>query len=243
VVPADRQRVLVLALLASLLVWNLPFGGLVMYPFKLFATWLHELAHGIVMLVTGAGFSHLEIYRDTSGIAFAVRGVGALGRAAIASAGYMGASMAGAGLLVLGQSRRGARSILAGLGALLAVTALVWVDNDFGVTATLIGAGACLLAALLASERIAVFLVNFLAAQACVNAVLDIRVLFRSQLVINGASVGASDAHNMADATFGNHTLWAAVWLAFAFASFFLALRRVEQRQRETTATTAAESA
>ena len=42
-----RERALVIALLASLVLWNLPFGGLVLYPFKLFATWLHELSHGL----------------------------------------------------------------------------------------------------------------------------------------------------------------------------------------------------
>jgi hypothetical protein len=29
-----QNRALVVALLASLLLWNLPFGGLVLYPFK-----------------------------------------------------------------------------------------------------------------------------------------------------------------------------------------------------------------
>ncbi len=37
-------RTLALALLASLLLWNLPFGGVLLYPFKLLATWLHDLA-------------------------------------------------------------------------------------------------------------------------------------------------------------------------------------------------------
>jgi hypothetical protein len=228
---AERQRVLILALLASLILWNLPFGGLILYPFKLLSTWFHELCHGMVMLVTGAGFSHLEIFRDTSGIAYAREEAGPVASALIASAGYLGASTAGAVLLVLGQGERVARIILLGLGILLAVTGIVWVHNDFGLVAVAIGAGACALAAALGSERLAVYAVNFIAAQACVQAVLDIRVLFRTELVINGRAVGASDAHAMASATFGSSKLWASVWLFASFVAFFVAMRAMKRRE------------
>jgi Peptidase M50B-like len=225
----------VVALLASLLLWNLPFGGLVLYPFKLIATWLHEMSHGVVMLLSGAGFSHLDIYRDTSGIAYAQRGVGGFGRAAIASAGYMGAALLGASLLVLGQSARRARAILVGFAIALALSLVFWVRNDFGMAAVVAGALACIALARFAGEKTALLLVNFVAAQACINAVLDIRVLFRPTLVIDGEVVRVSDAHNMAAASFGSHWLWAGVWLAFSFACFFVALRvtHLAQRRRE----------
>jgi hypothetical protein len=106
------------------------------------------------------------------------------------------------------------------------------IKNDFGVAAVLIGAGAFLALALIPGRRLAFLAVNFVAAQACVNAVLDIRVLFRSELVINGVVARSSDAHNMARATFGNHWMWAAVWLAFSFAAFYAALRIIYLRQR-----------
>lgn len=237
-----QERALVVALIASLLLWNVPFGGLVLYPFKLFATWLHEMSHGLVMLLSGAGFSHLEIFRDTSGIAYAENGVGGFGRAAIASAGYTGAATLGGFLLVLGQFSRGARRVLYALGVALLVSLIFWVRNDFGMGAVAIAAVACLAAARFASEAVALFLVNFLAAQSCVNAVLDIRVLFRPQLVINGQVVGASDAHNMAAATFGSHWLWAAIWLGWSFLCFYVALRVVYLRQRRASAAAAPEA-
>ena len=70
--PTDRLelRTLAFALLASLLLWNLPVGGVLLYPFKLIATWLHELSHGLAMLVSGVGFDRVLIYRDTSGLAY-----------------------------------------------------------------------------------------------------------------------------------------------------------------------------
>src|SRR5262245_55911325 len=80
--PTDRLelRTLAFALLASLLLWNLPFGGVLLYPFKLLATWLHELSHGLAMILTGVGFDHVTIYRDTSGIASGSSEAGGIGR-------------------------------------------------------------------------------------------------------------------------------------------------------------------
>jgi hypothetical protein len=228
--PSHRERVLVVALIGSLLLWNLPFGGLVLYPFKLLSTWFHELCHGLVMLVSGAGFAHLQIYRDTSGIAYAVRDAGPVASAFIASAGYLGASFAGAALLVLGQGERAARVILIGLGILLAASGILWVSNDFGAVAVAIAAGTCAVIAAVGGERLSVWLVNFIAAQACVQAVLDIRVLFRTELVIDGRAVRASDAHVMADHTFGSARLWATIWLVASLIAFYLAMRITARR-------------
>lgn len=226
-----RQRALVVALLASLVLWNLPFGGFVLYPFKLFATWLHEMAHGVTMLIVGAGFDHLEIYRDTSGLAFGARSVSNAARAVIHSAGYVGTAAFGAVFLILGQGQRGARSILGLLALALVTSGLLWVEGTFGLSAVLIAAAAFLLIAIFAGENIAVFVVNFVAAQACVNALLDIRVLFRDNLVVGGETV-LSDAHNMAAASFGSPSMWASIWLAWSLLLFFVALRVIYVLER-----------
>ncbi len=94
-----QNRALVVALLASLLLWDLPFGGFALYPFKLLATWFHELSHGLVMTLTGAGFERMEIYQDTSGYAYSYGHPGSVGVALVASAGYMGTAVVGAVLL------------------------------------------------------------------------------------------------------------------------------------------------
>jgi hypothetical protein len=223
---ALQNRALVVALLASLLLWNLPFGGVVLYPFKLLATWMHELSHGIVMLATGAGFDRMAVYQDTSGYAYSHGTPGAFGMALVASAGYMGTSLIGAALLVVGRTERGARTALAVLGGALLLSVALWVRNDFGMGVILATGVAFAAAAAFAGESVAAFLLNFVAAQACINAVLDIRVLFRANLVVDGEVMAQSDAHNMADATFGAYWLWAGVWLLWSFGLFYLALRR-----------------
>jgi hypothetical protein len=231
-VPGRDSRALLIAFMAALFLWNLPYGGLLLYPFKLLATWMHELSHGLVMLVSGAGFSHLEIFRDTSGLAHPERLSGRFAGAVIASAGYLGTALAGGTLLVVGQTARAARAVLYGFGGALALTLALWVDNPFGIGAVAIATAFFLLAARYLPDRPAVLVVNFVAAQACINAVLDIRVLFRPQQVIDGRVMGASDAHRMADLTFGNHVLWATIWMLLSFGCFYLALRLNLRRQQ-----------
>jgi len=231
-VLSHRERGIVLALLLSLLLWQLPAGGLVLYPFKLLATWIHEMSHGLTMLATGAGFESLEIYEDTSGIAHASSGTSTFGRALIASSGYMGASLLGAVLLVISQSGRRARVALIVIGAAMLLSAWLWVDNRFGFIVSAVGGLLFVGSAIVLRERWASWALSFVAAQACINAVLDIRILFRAKLVINGEIAGASDAHRMAETTFGGPSLWAGLWLAWSFALFFVALRIAHVRER-----------
>lgn len=230
---SHRDRGIAVALILSLFLWQLPLGGLVLYPFKLLATWIHEMSHGVIMALTGAGFDSLKIYEDTSGIAYASSGTGELGRAAIASAGYMGASLFGATLLFAAQAGRSCRVALALVGIAMAVSAAIWIDNDFGRMVGYTGAAVFGVMAVALPEKWASWALSFIAAQACVNAVLDVRVLFRPQLVINGEVVSASDAHKMAESALGSPTLWAGIWLGFSFLVFFASLKLIYLRERK----------
>jgi hypothetical protein len=228
-------RTLAVALLASLLLWNLPFGGVLLYPFKLLATWLHELSHGLAMLITGAGFDHMVIYRDTSGLAYASSSVGPFGSGVIAAAGYMGTPLWGALLLVATPDARTARRALLVLSVLLFATGLFVVaptpDGDsfgpYAIAATGIIVFGCAVAL---PARWRVLVAHFIAAQACVNALLDIRVLLRPTQVVNGVVAAISDAHNMALMTFGTTDTWAVwtwaiAWLLWSLVVLFAALR------------------
>lgn len=228
-------RTMAVALLATLLLWNLPQGGLLLYPFKVLATWLHELSHGLAMLLTGTGFDRVVIYRDTSGLAYAKSGAGPFAAAVIAAAGYMGTPVWGALLLVITPTARSARIALLVLGGLLGLSAITVVATPNGDTfgPWAIGAigAAFALAAVILPGRWRVAVAHFVAAQACVNALLDIRVLMRPSQVVNGQETGAfSDAHSMAAHTFGSTELWAVwfwavVWLVWSLVVLYIALR------------------
>ena len=234
--PTDRLelRTLAVALLASLLLWNLPFGGVLSYPFKLLATWLHELSHGAAMLASGAGFDRVLIYRDTSGLAYASGNAGPIGSAVIAAAGYMGTPLWGALLLVVTPTPRAARGAMIVLGVALIVSAITVIapagGDQFGPYAIGVMGGVIALAGIVTPPRERLALAHFIAAQACVNALLDIRVLLRPSQVVGGKVAGASDAHNMAAATFGTTDTWAVwtwaiTWLVWSLGVLYIALR------------------
>lgn len=249
----QEMQTLAVALLVSLLLWNLPRGGWVLYPFKLLATWLHELSHGLAMIVTGAGFDHVIIYRDTSGLAYAYTTVGSFGTAIIAAAGYMGTALWGAALLVVtpdAKSSRHALLVLAGLliGTTILVIAPAPNGDTFGQWAIpAIGVGIAA-AALVLPPRVRVFGAHFIAVQACVNALLDIRVLLRPSQVVDGKLAGMSDAGNMALNTFGTSERWAVytwaiIWLAWSLGVLFWALRVSGSRASRSEAQTAPSTA
>jgi len=226
-------RTLAIALLASLLLWNLPFGGVLLYPFKLLATWLHELSHGVVMIVTGNGLDRVVIYRDTSGLAHARGEAGPTALAFIAAAGYMGTALWGALLLVVTPTARAARTALLVFAVLLGVSTLLVVDaprgDTFGQWAVGSMAVVVAVAALALPSRWRLAVAHFIAAQACVNALLDIRVLFRPEQIVNGVKT-ESDAHSMARATFGTTDqwalwFWAVTWLVWSLVVLYVALR------------------
>ncbi|MCA9676818.1 MAG: M50 family metallopeptidase [Kofleriaceae bacterium] len=231
---AGELRGLALALVASLVLLQLPFGGVVLYPFKLLDTWLHEMSHGLVMLVTGVGFDRMEVYRDGSGLALANHTANAVGAGFIAAAGYMGTPLWGALLLWVGQEVRAAKIALIVMAVLLGGTTILFISNRFGQVAMGATAAVVLVAALVLPGRARVLLCSFVAAQACIGAIVDIRVLYRPSLVVNGEARG-SDAHQMAMATFGTTDpwaiwVWASAWLAWSLAVLFVALWLARRR-------------
>lgn len=243
-------RTLAIALLASLVLWNLPHAGVVLYPFKVLATWLHELSHGLAMIITGSGFDRMVIYRDTSGLAYAYTSVGSFGTAIIAAAGYMGTPLWGAVLLVVTPTAKAARTALIVLAVLLVGTTVLVIapaaDGDrFGQYVVPAIGAALALGAILLPDRWRILAAHFIAAQSCVNALLDIRVLLRPSQVVNGQSTGnMSDAHNMAASTFGTTETWAVwtwaiLWLAWSLAILFFALRISGSRARKRAAQSA----
>ncbi|MBI4510493.1 MAG: M50 family metallopeptidase [Deltaproteobacteria bacterium] len=226
--PSPGNRLLLLSLLLTLLLWNVPYGHVALYPFKLFATWLHEFSHGLAMIACGAGFARMEIFQDTSGLAFPSRAVAPYAQALISSAGYLGTAFFGAALLVVGRTQNGARRSLFVLGVLHLGSAAGFVRNPFGIMAVGLFGVLLLAVAFRAGMRACGFLVNLLAAQSCTNAVLDIRVLFGPAMLVNGRPHGQSDAHVVARSLGGPYWLWAGLWLTWSFVLFYSALRYVK---------------
>lgn len=233
--PSKSLRAWAMALLLSLLLWNLPFGGVLLYPFKLLASWLHELSHAIAMITTGVGARGLALYPDTSGMAYADGAAGPLAQPVISAAGYMGPPLLGAALLVFTRNGQRARVVLGGLAVALALSAALLMAPSFGRHACWAIAVALAVTAVVAPGPWQLAAVQFLAAQACIQALLDLRVLFLPLRVVDGKAAAISDAHAMAAATFGSTETWAVwtwagLWLGWALLVCYLAVRSAAKR-------------
>ncbi len=90
----------------------IPFGYLIVYPFRLFNTFVHEVGHAVAAVITGGYVESMVVNLDTSGYVIRRGGWTPL----VASAGYMGSILAGAALLVAGRKREWTRPALMVLG-------------------------------------------------------------------------------------------------------------------------------
>ena len=85
-----------------------PHAGWLIYPFRLFVTFIHEGGHALLALLTGGWVTGLRIHLDASGETFSTGGVPLI----IASAGYLASTIYGASLLALCRDGRHAKAVL-----------------------------------------------------------------------------------------------------------------------------------
>lgn len=96
----NRQQDFLLALGAfavAFILWQFRPLSPVVYPLRLFVTFIHELGHGVAAILTGGEFLHFEVFDTGAGRAFFRGGV----REIVWSAGYVGTAAFGATLLIL----------------------------------------------------------------------------------------------------------------------------------------------
>jgi hypothetical protein len=231
VVPAgtDLLYVAAAAVLAVVLS-HIPVLDVVVYPFKLFGTFVHEWSHAIVTVVTGGHVVGLRINPDLSGEEYSTGGWGL----AISSAGYLGTACTGAALL-LAPLRR-ARHTLVALG--VAVAALPFVGTlvqgaTFTPTTwlwTAVFAAVTLAVGRRGTLRLARLFQQFLAVEVCLAALDGLRSL--DWLVLTAPGV-MTDATTAGSATHLPALVWAVLWSIIGVAIVGLAtLHRVQRALR-----------
>ncbi len=171
---------LIAAAIATILLWQVPGGNYILYPFTILATWFHEMGHGLAALLLGGQFEQLQIFPNGSGVAFH-RGalfLGPIGQAFVAAAGPMGPPIAGAILILASRSFKVASLSLKILGSFLILSTLIWVRSLFGLIAIPLLGLIILGIALKAPRWVQGFTVQFLGVQACVSTYLQLDYLF-----------------------------------------------------------------
>ncbi|MCB1057608.1 MAG: M50 family metallopeptidase [Acidobacteria bacterium] len=224
----SRQLLLLAIATAAVLAW-VPWLRLVGFPFRMLATLVHELGHGLAALLTGGEFLRFVIRGDGSGVALTAGGW----RAVVIPAGYLGVALFASALVLLGARPRAARWALAVLGLAVALLVLRFglpsvgageVASGLLAVASGIGWGAVLLAvALRAGDRLVAFAVLVLAASAAFTAVSDLWTLIGLSQLACGP---ATDARSMAELTLIPAVVWAVIWALLAAVTLTLAVRR-----------------
>jgi hypothetical protein len=216
---------LVLAAIITVILWQLPMGNYILYPFTILATWFHEMAHGLMALLLGGKFSKLLIFSDGSGAAYysGPLALGAIGKVLVAAAGPMGPPIAGSVLILTSRSLKAASLTLKLLGCILLISTGIWVRSVFGLVAIPLLAVAVLGAAFKGSEQVQRLAVQFLGVQACISTYRQIDYLFS----YSAGPLGISDTAQIQQVLFLPYWFWGGLIAAASLLILLLSLRSV----------------
>src|SRR5690242_17994454 len=174
--PTSRGALLLAIGVSAVVGWFVPYGGYILYPFTLMATWVHEMGHGMASLLSGGRFESLDVFASAGGLAHTLHSNSADGF--VCAAGLLAPPIVGAGVLAAARGPRRARVVLAVLAAAMVLSLLVWVRSVAGwislpLVAAVIGAFARW-----GSPREVLFLAQFLGLRLAVDTVTRIDYAF-----------------------------------------------------------------
>jgi len=213
-----HQSAFVIACIASVALWFLPFLRWFTVPLQYLNTLVHESWHALTALGTGGLVSHIEVHANGNGETYTAGGSNLL----ISSMGYIGASLLGAAMIAFAHTPRAARNSLVALSAVLALVVLLWVRRDpFGVVSGMLWVVSLWLMAKYLDDEKQLFAAQFLGVQQCLNAIQSLFFLVQ----ISGFGVKQSDAGNMQQFTGIPAILWAAMWCGLSLVAMFYALK------------------
>lgn len=227
-----RQRALTIALLSFVIVfvlWNVPQLDFILYPVRLFVTFVHESGHALAALLSGGRVGSLTVFPDGSGVTLTYGGA----RWLILPAGYLGAAFFGAALFYLTNTVPYPKTISLILGILLAVITVLY--TGILSTAGLIGLGMALLLAALwryADRSINLLVLDILAILTGLNAVLDLLDIVRFSTASIGTVLNDAAAFSREVAPIIPGALWAILWAIIAVIMLGAAVYFSHIRQR-----------
>ena len=235
---ARPQAMTLLAATAiSLLLWFIPFAWLLYYPFEIFVTFIHEGGHALAAVLMGRSVQYMWVATNAGGetLSTTTPNPGVLSQMFVSSAGYLGAMIYGALLLVLIRKAVAARIVLLVSGLYIFALTMIFglikpilsFDGLSGIPFTLVAgiglSAALVLIAKFASARVATFFMSFLAVQCVLNALFDLKNLVALSLPFGRAA--HTDAVNMAAATGIPAIFWAAFWIVLAVGILWFVMR------------------
>jgi hypothetical protein len=240
-VADDAKPQIILLLIATAItiaLWFIPYADYLVYPIRLFVTFVHEGSHVLAALLTGGSVESMSVSPDTSGLVM-FRYNSAISQLITSSAGYLGTTAFGVLLLVMIRRAYSARIVLAACAGFVGLMTVLFgflapLLNIFSANVTLgsvaftVVSGAILTVGLLAiaryaSARVAQFAMSFLAVQCILNALSDLKTVFYASSPF--ANPMQTDALNMANATGLPAVAWVLIWIGISVLMISVGLR------------------
>lgn len=231
-------KLLLIATAITIALWFIPYADYLVYPIRLFVTFVHEGSHVLAALLTGGTVQSLSVASNGSGEVYSVPS-GFFGAILTSSAGYLGSTAFGVLLLVLIRRAVSARIVLTASAIFVGVMTIVFgllapfwnllpANTTFGGIAFTVFSGTILTLGLLAIARYAKanwaqFAVSFLAVQCILNALSDLKTVFF--LSSPFANPMQTDAANMANATGIPAIGWVLIWIVLSVVMISVGLR------------------
>ncbi len=218
---------LMVAALGTIVLWQIPWGNYILYPFTLLATWFHEMAHGLSAMLLGGNFRELKLLPNGSGIAMYSYNrllLGDVGLAIVAASGPLGPAIAGAVFILAGRYYQTAHWCLLLLSFMLFLSALIWVKAGFGWIVVGSLGTVILLIAVYTARWAQSFAIQFLGVQACVSVYRQLDYLFMHSATIDGALM-LSDTGQMAEYLMLPYWFWGAALAVISLLLLIISLR------------------
>jgi hypothetical protein len=212
--PPNRRLVLPLVFGALFI---LLFDTPVVFPFRIFVVFLHEISHGIAAVLTGGEIVSIALSANEGGVCVTRGGWPFL----VLNAGYLGSLLFGVTFLLLSARRRRAPAVVGAIGGFTFLAALLFVRSWFGFFYCVLFGLALLFVSAKLTTTVSELLLSAIGAMSALYAVADMA----SDAVLRHSS--ASDAAALARLTGVPAILWGILWIVASIVTLVLVMRRL----------------
>ena len=201
------SAILIVYVLLDMLI---PGGGLILYPIKLFVTFLHEFGHAFGAVITGGDVISLQVNSNGSGVTWSSGG----SRAITIMGGYLGSAIFGNLLLYLGIRKPGATKItMIAIAIIMNICALIWFSSAFNLIFIIAFSIALFFVSKI--EKISKYVLMFLGGAAVLHIISDFNVGPSSDLEAYEQVMGLTD------------TIWMYIWLGIVLVMTLLNVKKI----------------
>jgi hypothetical protein len=225
----NQQRLSLLLLIVSAAISYLlplfPFGNYIIWPFVILTTYIHEIGHGLTVIIVGGDFKQLLIHSNASGAAVYSGVSGNLALASVAAAGLLAPSIAGGIFILSGASRRYSIYVCRILIVMMLISLLFWVRSLYGFLMISAMSIVFFIIATKANNIWQQFLVQFLGVQMLVDTLSRTSRYLFTELVGGDIKLQHSDTSAIALQLGGTYWLWGGLLFILCMAIFVLSIR------------------